>query len=840
MLAMLNPKLAVRTLFRTPIVTAVAVISLALGIGANAAIFSLFDQMLLRPLPVQEPSRLVNLGAPGPKPGSNSCNTAGSCEEVFSYPMFRDLEKAQEVFTGIAAHRIFGANLSFKGETLDGSGMLVSGSYFPILGVQPALGRLIDAGDDRVPGEAPVVVLSHDYWRTRFGERSDIVGEGLIVNGEPMTIVGVGPKGFSGTTAGATPQVFVPITMRERMERFMATGPSSVFENRRSYWVYVFGRIAPEVTLAQARTALNIQYSGIINEVEVPLQKGMSETTLEQFRAKVVTLEEGPRGQSSLHKEAREPLTLLLCVTGLVLLIACANIANLLMARAATRSTEMAVRLSIGANRWQLGAQLLLESCILALLGGLAGLLFARWTLDVIFSLMPGEAAATVQAALSVPVLLFTAALTLGTGLLFGLFPALHSTRPNLAVTLRNQAGQPSGARVASLFRTVLATSQIALSMALLVVAGLFVKSLSNVSRVDLGLDVENLVTFGVAPLLNGYPPERSRALFERLQADLSALPGVTGATGSMVPLLANSNWNYSLSVEGFEAGPDTDTTASLNQIDPDYFRTLGVRLIAGREFDEGDTVDRPKVAIVNEAFLRKFNLGRDVVGRRMGVGGPQTKLDIEIVGLVPDMKYSGVRQAIPPQYFLPYRQDQQLGSLTFYVRSATGVEGLIGQIRRVVAAADPDLPVQNLRTMTAQVRENVFADRIVSILSAGFAVLATLLAAIGLYGVLAYTVTQRTREIGLRMALGAAPGNVRSMMLRQVAWMTAIGGGIGLAAAFGLGRLAESLLYEMKGYDPFVFSVAAVALVFVAFAAGLFPALRASRIDPMVALRYE
>jgi len=839
---MLNPKLALRTLLRTPFVTAVAVVSLALGIGANVGIFSMFDQMLLRPLPAQEPFRLINLGAPGVKSGSNSCNQAGDCDQVFSYPMFRDLEKAQKVFTGIAAHRLFGANLSFKGETLSGQGVVVSGSYFGVLGIQPVLGRLIGPGDDRAPGEAPVVVLSHDYWRTRFAERRDVVGQAMVVNGETMTIIGVAPQGFTGTTLGAQPQVYVPITMRERMERFMATpGRPSTFENRKSYWAYLFARLKPGVTIEQARTALNVPYHGIINEVEAPLQKGMSAKTLKQFRAKVVTLEAGARGQSSMHSGAQEPLTLLLCVTGLVLLIACANIANLLLARAATRSSEMAIRLSIGANRWQLAGQLLLESCFLAVLGGLAGLLVARWTLDIIFSLMPAEAADTVQATLSGTVLLFAAAMTLGTGLLFGLFPAIHSTRPNLALTLKNQAGQPSGAWAAKWFRIGLATSQIMLSMALLAAAGLFVKSLFNVSRVDLGMNVDHLVTFGVAPELNGYTPERSRALFERLQADLAALPGVAGATGGMVPLLADSNWNNSLSVEGFQAGPDTDTNASVNEIAPAYFKTLAVSLVAGREFALADSVDAPKVAIVNQAFAKKFNLGRDAVGRHIGQGtGSGTKLDIEIVGLVPDMKYSDVKRKIPPQYFMPYRQDKELGFLTFYVRTAMDTDQVVGQIRKVVKAADPNLPVDNIRTMTEQVRQNVFVDRIISTLSAAFAGIATLLAAIGLYGVLAYTVAQRTREIGLRMALGAAPEKVRRMVMKQVAWMTLAGGTAGVGLAILIGWQAQSLLFELKGYDPVVLTLSVVALVLVALGAGFMPAYRASRIDPMLALRYE
>jgi len=832
---MVNLKLALRTLFKAPFVTIVAIISLALGIGANAAIFSLFNQMLLRPLPVPEPGKLVNLAAPGPKPGSQSCNQAGACSEVFSYPMFRDLERVQRVFTSIAAHRLFGANLAYQGQTMNGEGVLVSGSYFPVLGVQPAAGRLLNPQDDQKVGESHVVVLSHAYWTTRFDRRPTAVGETLIVNGQHLTIVGVTPPGFEGTTLGARPQVYVPITMRGLMQPGFTQ-----FDNRRTYWAYVFARLRPGVSLDQARTQINVPYRAIVNDVEAPLQRGMSDQTMTQFRARQLVVEEGARGQSSVDGEARTPLRLLMAVTGLVLLIACANIANLLLARSAARSNEMAIRLSLGASRKQLVAQLLVESCLLAFFGGLAGMVVAQWTLDLIFSLLPAEAASTLLPRIDVTVVVFAAILTIGTGLLFGLFPALHSTRPDLLPTLKGQAGQPSGARAAAHFRRTLATSQIAISMALLVCAGLFTKSLLNVSRVDLGINVDHLLTFGVSPELNGYTPERSRQLFQRLEDELLAQPGVTAVSAALVAALAGNNWGTSMSVEGFKSGPDTDTHSNYNEVGPDYLRTMGIRLLAGREFTRADILGAPKVAIVNEAFARKFNLGRDVIGKRIASDGSSQTLDTQIVGLSKDAKYSEVRAAVPPLFFRPYRQDDRLGQITFYVRTSVEPESLLQNVHKVVAGLDPNLPVENLRTMPQQVRDNVFLDRMISTLSAGFASLATLLAAVGLYGVLAYTVAQRTREIGLRMALGAAPGRVRGMVLRQVAGMTAIGGIVGLLAGVWAGRFAASLLYEMKGYDPVVLGVSAVLLTIVALGAGFVPAHRASRIDPMRALRYE
>jgi predicted permease len=830
----MNLKLAFRRLLKTPFVSLVAIVSLALGIGANAAIFSLYDQTLLRPLPVVRPAELVNLSAPGPKPGSTSCNQAGSCEEVFSYAMFRDLERLQTVFTGLAAHVSFGANLAYRGQTMNAQGMLVSGSYFPVLGLQPALGRLLTPDDDRNIGNHFVTVLSHDYWATRLGANPAVLNETIIVNGQALTIVGVAPRGFASTTLGSEPKVFVPLTMRAQM----SPGWKG-FDNRQSYWAYLFGRLKPGVSIEQAQAGINSVYKPIITDVEAPLQKGMSDQTLARFKAKAIGLEAGYRGQSSIHREAKTPLLFLMAVTGIVLLIACANIANLLLARGAGRATEMAVRLSLGASRRQLLVQLLAESCVLAVLGGMAGLVVARWTLSLVASLLPPEAVSSLQFNLQGRIVLFAAAVSLATGFIFGLFPAWHSTKPDLVSAIKAQAGQPSGARGAARFRSSLVTAQIALSMALLMCAGLFVKSLMNVSRVDLGLEIDNVVTFGISPGLSGYEPARAKSLFERAEQELATVPGVTGVATARVPLLAGNNWGNDVSVEGFERGPDTDAGSRYNEINPGYFRTLGVPLMAGREFAPSDVEKSPKVAIVNEAFTKKFNLGRDAVGKHMAQGnkGP---LDIEIVAVVQNAKYSDVKDEVPPLFFRPYLQSERVGAMTFYVRTAGDPSQLLRAIPGVIARLDPNLPVEDLKTMPQQVRENVFLDRMISTLSAAFALLATVLAAVGLYGVLAYTVSQRTREIGLRMALGADGRRVRGMILKQVAWMTLIGGLVGVEGAYYLGQAASSLIYELKPYDQVVVAVSIALLTLVALGAGYIPAYRASRVHPMQALRYE
>jgi predicted permease len=831
---MQNLKLAIRRLRSSPFVTTVAVVSLALGIGANAAIFSIFNEMLLRPLPVVDPGQLVNLEAPGPKPGSQSCGNAGGCDEVFSYPMFRDLESQQTVLTGMAAHVGFGANLSFNNETTDGSGLLVSGSYFGVLGVQPVHGRLINQSDEPSIGEAPVVVLSHAYWRNSFNADPSVVGRPLVVNGQPMTIIGVTPEDFRGTTLGTRPQVYVPITLRGRLVQGF-----DAFENRRSYWAYLFGRLEPGVTIDQARAALGAQYRAIVNDVEAPLQSGMSDATMARFREKPILLEPGQRGQSSADDGAASPLVMLMAVTGVVLLIACANIANLLLARSAARSTEMAIRLSIGASRRALVGQLLTESLVLAAMGGLAGMLVARWTIGGIMAMMPPQIAESLEFGLDGRALLFTAVVALTTGFLFGLFPAIHSSRPNLLATIKGSAGQPAGSRSAAFFRVALATTQIAMSMALLGTAGLFVRSLMNLSTVDLGVSVDRVVTFSLSPQRNGYSQERTRALYARLEEELAAAPGVEGVTASLVPLIAGSSWGSNVSVEGFEAGPDIDTNSRYNEVAPDYFRTLGMPLLDGREFTMADRTGTPGVAVVNEAFARKFNLGRAVVGRRMEVGNSGA-LDLEIVGLVKDARYSDVKDEVPPVFFLPYRQTERVGSLNFYVRSAGTTDQIMTSIMPTVKRLDPNLPIENLRSMPEQIRQNVFQDRIVSTLSAAFAGLATLLAAVGLYGVLAYTVAQRTREFGLRLALGAAPSRVLALVMKRVGLMTLVGSvvGIGLAAGAGFGIRSE--LYQLEWNDPVVLGSAAVVLVGVALLAGFIPAYRASRVDPMRALRYE
>jgi putative ABC transport system permease protein len=830
-------KLALRQLRLRPGLSVVVILMLALGIGATTAMFSLYHQVLLKPLPVPGPDRLVNLAAPGPKPGGNVTDLGlGDDVAKFSYPMFRDLEARQTVFTGIAAHTNFMANLSFGDQAAFTLAWLVSDSYFRVLGLAPALGRLIGPEDEPRPGESAVAVLSYDAWQRRFGGSPSALGETVTINGHKLEIVGVAPRGFAGTTLGSRPEVFVPLTIANLLS------PSfSDFENRQSYWVYLFARLKPGVALERASAELNGLYSGILNDVEAPmlLAQELPAGTLEQFRARKIELAPGARGQSTLRKSVARPVELLLGVTVLVLAIVCMNIANLLLARGAARTGEMALRTSMGASRGMLVRQLLAESLVLIAIGGGLSLAVAELLVRVITSLLTEGLANGIAPELSSTAMLFAAGASLFTVLIFGLAPAWRVSDADPAQVMRASATRSSGGRGAARFRSVLTTAQIAFSMVLLVLAGLFTRSLMNVARQDLGMDVGSTVVFSITPRLNGYSPERIADLYDRVEDSLAAQPGVLAVGSSGLPVLRNFALNNVLSVEGFDAPPGADTTAEMSMVGPGFFDALGIPRLAGRAFTDRDTVDRPPVAIVNESFARKFNLDNGV-GRHFGFGDT-TAYPFEIVGIVADAKQDSVKSPAPPVAYLSRRQaGATIQAMFYYVRTGVDPEALLGTIPRVVAEIDPEVPVSQLDTLAGEVRDNVYLDRLLSMLSGGFAALATLLAGIGLYGVLAYNVTQRTRELGLRLALGAAPARLRAMVLKQVGAMAAIGAAIGLATAIAIGRVAESVLFGLSGRDPLVLAAAATVLAVVVLAGSWWPARRASRIAPTEALRYE
>jgi putative ABC transport system permease protein len=816
---------------RRPLFAAVVVVTLALGLSVNATIFSVYDQVLLRELPVSDPDGLVNLESPGPKQGNSSCNDGGTCDEVFSYPMFRDLERIEGPFTGIAAHRYTDASLAFEGETATGSALLVSGQYFSLLGVTPAAGRLLDTNDDRVDGEASAVVLTHAYWESALGADPNVVGRALVVNGKPLTIVGVGPRDFYGTTVGERPLVFVPITFR------WLPNPAAFPQHadRKSYWAYLFARLKPGVSLEQAAAAINVPYRAINNEVDVPLVTGASEQVLDQFRAKTVVLTPGERGQSRIDDNARTELGILLVSTGLVLLIACVNVANLLLARGSTRVGEIAVRASLGASRVRLLSLLLVETLLLAVAAVLVSTPLTMSALRGIEAMLP-PSNRVLDLALDGTVVATTLGLAVLSTFVFGLIPALKLIRLDVNPAQQTQGARQTGGKAAARFRATLTTAQIALSMTLLVLAGWFAQSLANVARVDLGFRAESLAAFTIAPERNGYTAEQSAALFTRLEEELAQMPGVTAAGAAGVALLDNSNWNGNVSVEGFEAAPETDTNVSMNFVSPEFFRTLEMPLTRGTGLERAAS-DGPPVAVVNERFVEKFALGDGAVGTRMAFGSTQD-LNIEIVGVVRDAKYSEVKADPPPQVFRPRAQVPFLGEMTFYLRSNLGALELRSAVMGVLARHDANLPLINFLTVPQQARENIFLDRFMGTLASALAAMAVLLAGVGIYGVLSYGVAQRLREIGLRIALGAAPRRVRGMVLKQVGWMAAIGIVIGVGLALLLGQVGRALLFGLAPNDPAVPAVAVLSLLAVVAAAAYWPARRAALVDPVTALR--
>jgi predicted permease len=826
---------ALRQLRRRPGFSAVVILMLAIGIGATTAMFSIFYQVQVGNLAVDEPERLVNLGAPGPKPGKPTCTMAGDCEQVFSYPMFRDLEARQTVLSEIAGHYATFANLAYRNQTQSSRALLVSGAYFSALRVRPALGRLLGPQDEPQVGESAVAVLSYEYWQSSLGGDPSVVGQALVVNGQTLTIVGVAPDGFSGTTFGWNPSVFVPLTLRGLME---SNAPRSD-NDRLSYWVYAFGRLKPGISIEQARAALNTLYSGIINEVEAPLNGALPPETMTKFRARQIAVEPGARGQSIARTQTGPVFVMLLGVAGIVLLIVCFNVASLMLVRGATRAGEMAIRSSIGASRIRLVRELLLESAALAILGGLASIPVALATLRGVSALVPAQLAGQIVFELSAAATVFAAALSLGTVLLFGLLPAFRSSAVRPGAAMQGYARAAVGGRGKTRFGSTLTTIQLAFSMLLLVFAGLFAQSLANLARADLGMNVESVVTFNVSPQRNGYTNAQGMQLFDTLERELAAQPGVTSVASSMVPLLAFAEWGDNVKLDGYDASPTEDLHANLNQVSAGFFRTLSIPVLGGRAFTDADAIGSPRVAIVNEAFVRKFRLEEGALGKRFSLERYALS-DIEIVGVTADAKYSFVRADAPPQYFLPRRQSDNLGALTFYVRAAGGSDDLMRTARRVVAAADPNLPLSDLMTMDHVVDDNLFTDRLIALMSGSLAALATLLAATGLYGVLAYSVAQRTRELGLRLALGATASGLRGMVMRQVATIALIGMPIGLGLGVALGQAARPLLFGLTGYDPLVLASAIVLLTAVVLAAGYLPARRASSVAPMEALRYE
>jgi predicted permease len=826
-------KYAFRTLGKNPGFTIVAIITLALGIGANTAIFSLTDQVLLRLLPVEHPQELVVLRSPGPSPGRNWNDGPGGTS--FSYSAYKDLRDQNQVLSGLLARFSTQVSVVAQGSSELATGELVTGNYFSVLGVQPAMGRVFGAEDETAPGTNSVVVLSYGYWKRRFGLDPNILNKQLVVNGHSLTVVGVSRAGFSGVQVGQVPDVFIPITLKAQM-----TPNWDGLADRDDHWLAMIGRLKTGMSISRAEAGIAPTYHAML-ETESPAKKKDSKARQEFLDRKLI-LETGSKGRPILQHDAGGPLLALMGMVGLVLLIACANLASLLVARGEARQREIALRLALGAGRWRLVRQLIAESLVLALAGGATGMMLASWTLGLIVGVIPENTGGSgLETQLDYRVLIYAAAVSILTGILFGLAPALRATRANIQTILKDQGSSVSAGRSNVRTRKFLLASQIALTVVLLAAAGLFAHSLLNLNRQDLGVRPDHVLQFSISPELIGYTPQQSVVLVERIRKNLESLPGVRAASASEIPMLASSNSSSNITVQGYKEQENENMDVDQNFVGPDFLSAMGAALLSGREIHESDTATAPNVAVVNEKFVQRFFAGREPIGQHFGFGGgDDVHLDVEIVGVVKDSKNVDLRQAVEPYVLVPYSHSSHFGNATFYVRTNQDPVSLASAVRKTVRDNDEKLSVFDLRTLTAQVDAIVFTDRLVTYFSLALALLAALLAAIGLYGVMAYVVARRTREIGIRMALGATRRNVAGMVLQEIGAIATVGLLIGLIAAYAVGRVMESLLFGVKASDPFVFVAATGLLIIVAALAGWLPARSAASVDPMVALRYE
>lgn len=824
-----------RTLRRSPVFTLVAVASLALGIGANTAIFSLLNQVMFRMLPVREPERLVVLHTEGPS--REGWDSRDNDETAFSYPMYKSLRDRNQVFDGVIARSSGQASVSYRGETERAYAELVSGNFFDVLGVRPAAGRFFVPEEDGAPGAHAVVVLSYGYWSRRFAANPQIVGAQININGHPMVVIGIEPAVFEGLLSGNNPDVIVPIALSE----VIAPRDVPVLDNPLYRWLNVFARLKPGMAVANAGAAMDVLYHSASSEELAHLHKTLSQHGRERYLAQKLELRPAAQGINLLRGQWETALVALMAMVGLVLLIACANVANLLLARAAGRKKEIAIRLAIGATRWAIARQLLVESVLVSLAGGLAGLVVANWTMKGLLGFQTEEATSDwLTARLDPMALAFSIVLGLVTGLVFGLAPALEAARERAGAALKEQASSlASSGRQARLRRSFI-VAQVALSLVLLVGAGLFARSLYRLMTADPGFHSENLLRFSVEPGLNGYDLARALAFYRELQLRLAVVPGVRSAGATSSGPFGSGADGSNITVEGYRAAEDEDMTALKDGASPNYFHTMGIPIIAGREFTERDGSAAPKVVIVNEALTKRFARAGDLLGKHLAFGAGNHLEFREIVGIVRDSKYRSLREEARPLIYTPMAQVERLEHATFYIRAFRDENTLGPDVRRLVRGMDANLPVYNMRSMTVQIADSIYRDRLVAILASAFGALATLLAAIGLYGVVAFNVTRRTAEMGVRMAVGALPRDVVALVMKEVGWLVAGGSAIGLVVAWQAGRYVQSQLFGVKADDPLVFGGAALVLAVVALAAGYIPARRAARIDPIKALRYE
>ena len=843
---------ATRMLLKNPGFAIVAVLTLALGIGANTAIFSVLDSVLLRALPVPNPGELSVLT----DPDSHGALFGGEGGErsLLAYSEFQYVRDHNQVFSHIFAAdsqlpavdvRIGGASANSQTGTETVRVRLVSGDYFDTLGVKPAAGQVFTTEVDRARGAAPVAVLSYAFWKQRFGLDPSVLGRTIQIKNVSFEIVGVTPPGFFGETVGQSPNIWVPITMQDAVypgRDLLTASPEGILNQH--LWLQVIGRRKPGITNAQANAILNVVFKGLIESLVGPGITGEERRHSLDERLKV---QSAARGASTLHEAFGEPLKFLMVLVGLVLLIACANVANLLLARGAARQREFVMRLAVGADRYRLVRQLLTESLLLAILGAGAGIFVAFWADTVLLRMVQGVAngPAAIQLDLqpNARVLGFTLLVTLLTAVLFGLFPSLYATQVDLSGRMKSSAsgaqGQSSARRLP--LSKALVVAQVTVSLVLLVAAGLFVHSLAKLSHTDLGYNRENLLLFRVNTTAGGYKGAAIPRLYQDLLARISALPGLRGVTVSHLGLFTGAESGDPIAVEGYTPKSGEEMNSRFDAVGPGYFSTMGIPILLGREITEQDGAGGLRAAVVNETFVHRFFPNTNPLGKHVRDTYPGNPGDCVVVGVAADAKYNSLREKTPPRIYLPlFNPMWEQNSAAFEVRTFADTASVSAALRSVVQEVGPSLPPINIHTMTGLVDDTLQTDRFIQRLSSAFGFLAILLASIGLYGVMAYNVARRTRDIGIRMALGAAPGDVRWQVLRETLVLVFIGIAIGVPAALAGTRLIRSLLFGLGFADPIVIVSAAALLALVAALAGFVPARRASRVDPMVALRYE